>query len=126
MDDSGAGSTKEKRLSWFKEPSGWRYYKANGVNATDEWQLIDGLWYHFDKSGSMQTGWYQDALDDHWYYLDPATGSMQTGWITLEGKRYYLNPTASQASWSFDEEKQAWNYTKKGLIPFGAMCREGE
>ena len=126
LDDSGAGSTKEKRLSWFKEPSGWRYCKANGVNATDEWQLIDGLWYHFDKGGSMQTGWYQDALDGHWYYLDPATGSMQTGWITLEGKHYYLNPTVSQASWSFDEENQAWNYTEKGLLPFGAMCREEE
>lgn len=53
-----------------------------------EWALRDGKWYHFDASGNMQTGWYEDT-DGKWYYLNPQNGEMMTDTVV---DNYVIGP----------------------------------
>lgn len=46
------------------------------VDRTDTagWRQVENLWYYYDESGRMQTGWIQ-AEDGLWYELDTEDGS---------------------------------------------------
>ena len=79
----------DDRLGWqqwtWTQPGGgavtsWFYCKSRTEFAIG-WQLINGVWYHFNTAGVMDTGWIQDG--GNWYYLNPATGAMATGWLNL-------------------------------------------
>lgn len=73
---------------WEKNSQGkYRYRKTNGLNAANEWLIINHHWYLFSKDGIMLTGWQrwngssvigaEDAGD--WYYLDDAAGGPLEG-----------------------------------------------
>ena len=63
-----------KEEGWQQDQEGrWRYLLEDGHHQSDSWRKIEGLWYHFDQDGYMQTGWIQD--DGKWYYLK-ASGAM--------------------------------------------------
>ena len=61
------------KSGWIQEGDIWKYKKADGEVCKNCWQEVDGLWYHFDANGIMQTGWLEDK--ENWYYLKP-DGSM--------------------------------------------------
>lgn len=59
---------------WQQREQGWQYLRQDRLSTSEEpvknqWLLDQGLWYHLDGNGWMQTGWYQDS-DGHWYYLN--------------------------------------------------------
>ena len=35
----------------------WKWKESSGKYVVNSWKLIADKWYHFDKSGYMQTGW---------------------------------------------------------------------
>ena len=68
---------------WQTGAGGWWYQRDDGSYPANQWEAIDGEWYHFNASGYMQTGWYYeiDKSANEWtptacYYLDPASGKM--------------------------------------------------
>lgn len=65
---------------WIQEGNIWKYQKENGEICKDCWQEVDGLWYHFDISGVMQTGWLKE--EGKWYFLKN-DGSMANGEILV-------------------------------------------
>lgn len=80
--------------------SGWKkigndktwYYFNNGVALVDTWAKINELWYHFGKTGVMDTGWLNDQ--GKMYHLDVKNGSLTKGWIQDQnGYEYYLSET---------------------------------
>lgn len=77
--------------AWLKDSNGTWYCNADRSYTTNNWQQIDGYWYHFDSVGYVQTGWFQSPTSGLWYYLskDPnCLGRMETNkWI--DG--YYVN-----------------------------------
>ena len=100
---------------WSNSMGKWIYETENQAYLKDQW-IQDGLhWYHVDKDGIMQTGWFQDT-DGRWYYLDKNVGgpqgAMKTGWFQdTDGKWYWLNtePDGSRGSmltgWHWINEK---------------------
>lgn len=66
---------------------------ADGSYTTNGWEKINGVWYRFDYSGWMQTGWVKDGS---WYYLD-GSGAMKTGWMKVSGKWYYAYSSSALA-----------------------------
>ena len=79
---SFAGEWKtEAGKYWYDTGSG---YLANGIHA------IEGLFYSFDPSGYMETGWQDEG--GKWYYFDPASGAQVRGWLKLGDQWYYLDP----------------------------------
>lgn len=52
---------------WVQEGDFWKYRKEDGSLCKDCWWEADGLWYHFDPDGVMQTGWLED--EEEWYFL---------------------------------------------------------
>lgn len=119
---------------WVETDTGWQYKDENGEAAADTWQKVNGNWYHFDNTGTMQTGWVKDnntwyylnkadegtegamakgwkQVDNTWYYLDNS-GAMQTGWQNINGAWYHLNTSgAMQTGWVKDND--TWYYCNK-------------
>ena len=91
--------------SWMYSNGRWWYKHANGTYTTNGWEKINGVWYRFDNSGWMQTGWVKDGS---WYYLD-GSGAMKTGWLKDYGSWYYLDGSgAMKTGWLKDNG--SWYY----------------
>ena len=53
------------------------------------WKNIGGVWYFFQESGAMKTGWLKDK--EKWYYLDPVSGYMVTNtFVKGRDATYYV------------------------------------
>lgn len=89
-----AGIHSVKGPVWLKDSDGWKLRKEDRTYAINEWESMNGLWYHFDQKGYRQTGWLMD--EGKWYYLRE-DGAMAIGWICLDEKWYYLSPSSSEA-----------------------------
>lgn len=96
---SAQGMEESVRNSWRKIDGLWYHFDTNGKMQTGWYQDEKGTWFYLNQygegvEGSMRTGWYQDSSSGNWYYLNPQVGSeegaMMTGWITDNGVRYYL------------------------------------
>jgi len=103
----------------------WKYVKANGDYAKNEWQLIkneDGTqsWYHFGADQYMTRGWMTDTSDGYDYYLDPVTGKMAVGVVEIDGKKYHFNENVPTASGWKQDANGVWVYEKRNVIPLGA------
>lgn len=92
------GGSSSGGAKWIQESSGkkrWWYRHADGSYTKSAWEQIDGLWYYFDKSGWMVTGWLK--WKNNYYYLQQTSdknykeGQMRTGWVKLSNVWYYLN-----------------------------------
>lgn len=80
---------QEKGPHWIHTEDGsWYYRIAPGVNAHG-FMTINHHRYYFDKTGKMQTGWFQ--VDNAWYYAQPSGG--------LEGAIYRTDEIGRQAIW---------------------------
>ena len=90
---SPATPTPRKTDRWVQAGSRWWYKHADGSYQTNGWEKINGVWYRFDNSGWMQTGWVKDGS---WYYLE-SSGAMKTGWFTVSGKWYYAYSSGALA-----------------------------
>lgn len=71
---------------WNKGADGrYRYVKADGNIAGNEWVLINHHWYLFNKDGYMLTGWQQWDSEakavgqGEWYFLDNTPGGELEG-----------------------------------------------
>lgn len=95
VDGNGKRVNKVKyKPSWIKSGKRWWFRHADGSYTRNNWEYIDG-WYHFDKSGWMQTGWIK--LSNKWYYLS-SKGAMVTGWQKIGGAYYYFNSSGVMLS----------------------------
>ena len=81
-------------IKWIRDERGWRLKNPDQTWAISSWKEVNGIWYHFNEEGYMQTGWYTD-IDGNQYYLLPTDGSTQgsmvTGWQLIDDKWYYFN-----------------------------------
>ena len=98
--------------SWVKSGSRWWYKHADGSYKANGWEKINGVWYRFDNSGWMQTGWVKDGS---WYYLD-GSGAMKTGWLKDNGNWYYLQDSgAMKTGWMKVSGKWYYAYSSGAL-----------
>ena len=109
LNDSGAGVVKCWRLG---EDGKYRYLKADGTMAVNEWiidydniyyvgedgkkrtgtQTIDGTEYHFDEDGILLSGLIGLQYISGKAYIFDETGHMlKSGWYTANGSYFYLN-----------------------------------
>ena len=107
-----SGSNSNISGSWLQSGSRWWYKHADGSYTTNGWEKINGVWYRFDNSGWMQTGWVKDGS---WYYLD-GSGAMKTGWVKDNGSWYYLQDSgAMKTGWMKVSGKWYYAYSSGAL-----------
>ena len=107
-----SGSNSNISGSWVQSGSRWWYKHADGSYTTNGWEKINGVWYRFDNSGWMQTGWVKDGS---WYYLD-GSGAMKTGWVKDNGSWYYLQDSgAMKTGWMKVSGKWYYAYSSGAL-----------
>ena len=75
-------------VSWIQTNGTLWSYLENGKSVKNDWRRVNGKMYYFDKTGIMQTGWYDDGKGTRW--LD-SSGALTTGWQYIGGKWYYLD-----------------------------------
>ena len=98
--------------SWVQSGSRWWYKHSDGSYTANGWEKINGVWYRFDNSGWMQTGWVKDGS---WYYLD-GSGAMKTGWLKDNGSWYYLQDSgAMKTGWMKVSGKWYYAYSSGAL-----------
>lgn len=77
---------------WHKDDKGWWYRLADGTFPAKEWKQIDGIWYHFNSEGYLESDKFVKA-DDY----------------DTSKKLYYLN---LDGSW--DGKTYRWKKDDKG------------
>ena len=108
--------------SWVQSGSCWWYKHADGSYTTNDWEKINGVWYRFDNSGWMQTGWVKDGS---WYYLD-GSGAMKTGWLKDNGNWYYLDGSGTMKT-GWVKDNGSWYYLQdSGAMKTGWMKVSGK
>ena len=106
------GSGNSGSSSWIRSGSRWWFKHSDGSYTTNGWEKINGVWYRFDNSGWMQTGWVKDGS---WYYLD-GSGAMKTGWLKDNGSWYYLQDSgAMKTGWMKVSGKWYYAYSSGAL-----------
>ena len=104
--------TPTKTDRWVQAGSRWWFKHSDGSYTTNGWEKINGVWYRFDNSGWMQTGWVKDG---NWYYLD-GSGAMKTGWLKDNGSWYYLDGSgAMKTGWMKVSGKWYYVYSSGAL-----------
>ena len=107
-----SGSNSNISGSWVQSGSRWWFKHSDGSYPSNGWEKIDKVWYHFDSSGWMQTGWVKDGS---WYYLD-GSGAMKTGWLKDNGSWYYLDGSgAMKTGWMKVSGKWYYAYSSGAL-----------
>ena len=105
-------TSNQSKSTWMYSNGRWWYKHANGSYKTNGWEKINGVWYRFDNSGWMQTGWVKDGS---WYYLD-GSGAMKTGWVKDNGSWYYLQDSgAMKTGWMKVSGKWYYAYSSGAL-----------
>lgn len=98
---------------WRQSGSRWWFMQLDGSYPYNQWAQLDNIWYHFDSSGWMQTGWLKDG--GNWYYLD-GSGAMKTGWLKDNGSWYYLDSSgAMKTGWMKVAGKWYYAYSSGAL-----------
>lgn len=105
------------QAGWFQEGNTWKLRLPDGRICCSEWYMLDGLWYHFDEAGVMQTGWLQDG--GHWYYLWPS-GQMAVGWSQIDGQWYYFRPLLEEEGPQGSMVSPGWNLIGSGYYYFNS------
>lgn len=85
--------------TWQESGPTWKYQKDDGTTAMSEWITDDGVWYHFDDKGILETGW---IMDNEKYYFLGAGGAMYVNRMTPTGE--YLG---SDGAWIKDYTPQS-------------------
>ena len=107
-----SGSNSNISGSWVQSGSRWWFKHSDGSYPSNGWEKINGVWYRFDNSGWMQTGWVKDGS---WYYLD-GSGAMKTGWLKDNGVWYYLQDSgAMKTGWMKVSGKWYYAYSSGAL-----------
>ena len=88
-------SGKWVKDQWINSGGYWWYRHGDGSCTKDDWEKIDGSWYHFDSSGWMQTGWIY--IKNNWYYLGSNGKRCEGGWIWISGECYYFHSNGKMA-----------------------------
>lgn len=82
---------------WIQQDDGsWKYRKADGEFARNEWQYINGRWYVFADDCKMIKGWFKQA--DGWYYLGEDGAMLSGQWFCENDKHYYLTQSGLMAT----------------------------
>lgn len=106
--------------AWSRDSqNNWNWIE-NGSKSTG-WKNIKNVWYHFDTSGKMQTGWVKDS-DSKWYYMN-SDGAMKTGWLnTSDGKWYSLAPSGfMRTGWLQDKDGKWYFLDSSGAMQTGVV-----
>jgi len=101
---------------WIKSGSRWWYKHTDGTYTKNNWEKINGKWYHFDKKGWMQTGWLK--VSGKWYYLT-SSGAMKTGWGKIKDKWYYFDKNGKMLTGWFDYKGEKYYFNSNGSMKTG-------
>ncbi len=86
--DTINGQNFGTQYGWITQGNAKYFRYPDGSIATG-WIKLEEKYYHFDSSGKLQKGWYQNPYGA-WFYLDTDSGVMKTGWLNINGNYYYL------------------------------------
>lgn len=124
--------------SWHKNKTGWWYSDSTGWYPTNQWMMIDGYWYHFNKYGYMDHDCYIDGryirsngMRDNdttytwyhnrkgWWYSNENYEYPHDGWTLIDGVWYYFKEDGFMArnEWVdgyWLKNSGAWTYRYRG------------
>ncbi|WP_223592194.1 bifunctional 2',3'-cyclic-nucleotide 2'-phosphodiesterase/3'-nucleotidase [Neobacillus bataviensis] len=107
---------------WLHDEDGiWYHFNKEGIMETG-WVKVNGKWYFFsedeDTAGAMQTGWIQEGNKK--YYLDAVNGDMKVNWAQINGKWYFFDiHGVMKTGWILVNKKWYFLDTTTGVMKTG-------
>ena len=132
---------------WTRDGEAVSYILPSGRKAVG-FRKIGRYWYHFDKSGTLSTGWFTvksrryfarktgtvgktygvlrtgfRKVDGVYYYFNTTgkkgvAGSQKTGWITIGKNRYYYHPDGTKASGLTTIGRKLFYFSETGAVKY--------
>lgn len=85
-----AVNTYLKKNNWIQVRDGrWWYRHADGGYTRNDWEKIGGIWFFFDVSGWMKTGWIE--WKKNWYYLKSNGAMVADDLVRIGADTYYVD-----------------------------------
>lgn len=109
---------------WQKINGNWYHFDNNGVANTGWYRSAAGLWYLFNNDCSAKNGWYKSAAG-LWYYFDPTNAWADTGWYWSGYNWYHFDENSAWAdkgwywsgyNWYYFDPTNAWADTGYHVI----------
>lgn len=75
--------------SWKHDGYSWWYQRSDGSYLQSTQAKINGVWYLFDNSGYVVTGWVNDG--GKWYWMHDSEAMEVNTWITDKGLSHYIS-----------------------------------
>lgn len=99
-------------IGWNKDDKGWWYSPDGMAYYKEEWRLIKGEYYYFNKDGYALSGeWFQSPISKKWYYLEKDTCKMLSNrWILDKEKWYRLGEGGAMLTGWFQDTNGKWSY----------------
>ena len=80
---------------WEQTGTTWKWKESDGAYRRGSWLNSGGVWYWFDDSGVMVTGWREIGGVRYWF---APSGAMATGWRQIDGTWYWFESSGAMAS----------------------------
>jgi 2',3'-cyclic-nucleotide 2'-phosphodiesterase/3'-nucleotidase/5'-nucleotidase len=120
--------TVEQYIGWYYDEDGYHYINPKtGVEMTNSWLKEDGVWYHFNNKGILETGWVK--VNGKWYFFsddDETFGEMQTGWYKENNKWYFLDQVNGDMKVNWAKVGGKWYFFNKSGVMQTGWVKDGK
>jgi len=108
---------------WVRRGDNYSYYRSFGSKLKDSWLEENGVFYHFDKQGNMDTRWC--TIDGGRYYFG-SDGIMRTGWQDIGGDRYYFDDNGEMCTGWRRIDGKMYYFADDGIMRTGNQVINGK
>ena len=117
-----ASETTEPSGEWVSRDGRQYYVYEDGSNAVGE-VTIGGVPYLFGFSGALKTDW--QTVDGRRYYYEPSTGEPVFGWVSYFDATYYVDPEQGKVTGFFEIEDKLYAFAEDGSLLRGEFEMDG-
>lgn len=113
---------------WDNNQGKWWYKHADGTYTKDNFELVDGYMYYFDKEGWMLSDTWLHK-DDKWYYFERNGKIVANKWKWVNNFCYSfdINGVMRHDVWVQDSSSKKWYYVNdKGQMLTNALIQDKE
>lgn len=122
-DTTVSSSAESDQVGWVANGGKWFFRYPDGSYLRDCWGKINDVWYLFDSTGEMLTGWHN--RNGHYYYMN-SDGAMKTGWLQENNIWYYLNPDGDMRTGWLTEGDKTYYMESNGAMVTGWKEIDGQ
>ncbi|MBQ9871603.1 MAG: hypothetical protein IJM27_06670 [Eubacterium sp.] len=112
------------KVGWNKDGDRRYYVKSDGTRYVGQMFVGKGVSYYFDKNGYTKNGLFKAGK---WIMFAEPDGRLFYGWKTIDGSRYYFQPSCSYAATGMMTiDDKDYYFDENGIMQVGWIKYQGD